>query len=1068
MNLPAFQEFFAELNGGHTPFPWQSDLAERAVAGDWPDFIAAPTGSGKTACLETAVYALAAQAHLPPAERSASRRIFFIVNRRVIVDEAFARAQRMAHALGDPGPDRPACAALAEALRSLNPSPFSRNPLDCVQLRGAIFRDQRWSRSLLQPTLVASTIDQIGSRMLFRGYGVTPNARPIHAALVATDALWILDEAHISRPFAETVAVLQRYREHHLTENPTSIQAPPLRWVQMTATPPKAATNTIALTEADREHPVLSKRLNASKPVRVAVSEAKTKAKQQEKLADDLLEQAAALIAEAEPRSLAIMVNRVATARRVAELVEKETRSKKARFRANTSLLIGRMRPIDRDAESQRIQAALVTAARRDPVPEGEAPPPVEIVVATQCLEVGADLDFDALVTECASLDALRQRFGRLNRAGRDIASCGALVMPGHLIENDRKKLDKLAADGQPLDPIYGNALSETWNWLQSVAADDSVDFGLTAMGGLLKNLPEDELNRLQAPTSSAPVLFPAYLDTWAQTNPAPWPDPDPALFLHGKQTARPDVLVVWRADLLENATTDAAVQDVSLCPPSQVEALPVPLHLFRNWFFQTNAKNAAEADTGDLFGAASEDAVSAKNEPAEPLGRALLWQGSSDSRWVTSPADIRPGATVVLPLSLGGWSQLGHIPKAPLDPATLRENRGLGNPRSVNSTESGLSSPLPLPIHEKETPFSLAQLLPIDRAEEAFRTTRDRAVLRFRPELFPGVSGGEAWQQLLEYAGDPNVSLNQRALRKRLDEASRDEALDPSLRQSLAWLAQPKLGFSEARYADEKGIVLTTRKRLFQNQIVPQSEDEGDEWSRSAATGPVTLGVHTAHVKDLVVATAHALSLSDEIRGCLAAAAELHDWGKLDPRFQALLLGGNPHAAYALPEPLAKSDRLSTTAREHERARERSGLPKGFRHELSSLLLAAHPDAADLLPNSADLRELTLHLIAAHHGYVRPFAPVVDDPNPPPLDTRNLPEVTDISISENDRKASPAHRLDSGIPDRFWRLLRQHGPWGLAFLETILRLADQQASEAEAEGWYADETADLPTAATS
>src|SRR5690625_3957542 len=199
MSFPTFEQFFGELNRmaegePMKPFPWQIDLANRAVAGNWPEFITAPTGSGKSASLEIAVYALAAQAHLPPSERRASRRIFFIVNRRVVVDQAFEKACRIADILADPGSGRPACSEVAEALLTLAPLPenglrFPRRPLESVQLRGAIFRDQRWARSLLQPMIIATTIDQIGSRLLFRGYGVTANARPIHAALVATDAL---------------------------------------------------------------------------------------------------------------------------------------------------------------------------------------------------------------------------------------------------------------------------------------------------------------------------------------------------------------------------------------------------------------------------------------------------------------------------------------------------------------------------------------------------------------------------------------------------------------------------------------------------------------------------------------------------------------------------------------------------------------------------------------------------------------------------------------------------------------------------------------------------------------
>jgi CRISPR-associated endonuclease/helicase Cas3 len=144
--LDRFDEFFAAVHDGHDPFPWQRRLARRVAVGDWPLALALPTASGKTACIDIAVFALACQA-IWPKERphTAPRRIFFTVDRRVIVDEAFEHALNVARKLDEA--EHGILRDVAQRLRELMPSGDAEKPLACFQLRGGVYRDDAWART---------------------------------------------------------------------------------------------------------------------------------------------------------------------------------------------------------------------------------------------------------------------------------------------------------------------------------------------------------------------------------------------------------------------------------------------------------------------------------------------------------------------------------------------------------------------------------------------------------------------------------------------------------------------------------------------------------------------------------------------------------------------------------------------------------------------------------------------------------------------------------------------------------------------------------------------------------
>jgi len=105
-------------------------------------------------------------------------------------------------------------------------------------------------------------------------------------------------------------------------------------------------------------------------------------------------------------QAVLVVVNNVADAR---DLSEKLAPLAVELYEPEAALLLhSRFRRKDRSTIEAAIQARFGTRAPRRP----------GILVATQVVEVSLDVDFDVLYTSGAPLDALLQRFGRVNRLG--------------------------------------------------------------------------------------------------------------------------------------------------------------------------------------------------------------------------------------------------------------------------------------------------------------------------------------------------------------------------------------------------------------------------------------------------------------------------------------------------------------------------------------------------------------------------------------------------------------------------------------------------------------------------
>jgi len=233
-----------------------------------------------------------------------------------------------------------------------------------------------------------------------------------------------------------------------------------------------------------------------------------------------------------------------------------------------------------------------------------------------------------------------------------------------------------------------------------------------------------------------------------------------------------------------------------------------------------------------------------------------------------------------------------------------------------------------------------------------------------------------------------------------------------------------------------------------------PDAQEVGmdDDPDTYTSTVRVSLARHSAHVRDQAATLAKTLGLSKTERDLIVEAALWHDLGKAHEAFAALTGGVLP--------PLAKWPKSQKGENRPKSPR------KFFRHELASALayLANRGWAEDA--------NLSAYLIAAHHGKVRMRLRALPKEPPPEGDRLFARGVWDgdmLPETRLDDIVVPATKLDLDLMQlgegpcgpswsaRTQALLKKHGPFRLAWLEALVRIADWRASAAEEEAGHDD-----------
>ncbi|MFR9753499.1 type I-U CRISPR-associated helicase/endonuclease Cas3 [Nocardia sp. 004] len=599
MGFPAFAQFHEGLYGAE-PFPWQQALADRVAGEGWPDTIDIPTGLGKTRTITVALWHLASQiAHGGP--RTAPLRILHVVDRTTIVDQTHQDLRIMYDALHGEGDG--AVAAAAAVLREV----FG-TPLVIGKIHGGAADDGEWI-AVDKPTVVTMTAHQAVSRALFRGFGVSAGMAPVHAALLGVDSLILLDEPHLS------VAALSTLRAMKDLQQPHPVGVPTGRTVQIGATVAPIEGGAVhRITDADRAHPVASKRLVASKTLSLHRCSGSDKS-----TIDTIIRVARTELAATES-PVVVVVNTVDAARRIHTAL---TSGRSPAVANQDSLLVtSRIRKYERKHLDGRLTDDLLP----------------RLLVATQTVEAGIDFSASVLITEICDWQAWMQRLGRLNRRGEFDTATAHVVVP----ETPRPGTKA----------VYGEGPATA---LAAILTDlgDGADLSPRSLAEFAA-AHSQQVQQATRPMPPVPTLIRELLPTIAHSRPAPAADLPVQRYITGvPDTDRvTDVTVLWRHTLdseLARRMPPVAEETVTV-PLAAVNALiaaRVPHGKPREPVVADEAESAPDTTTSTWF-------IDRTRPPAALIFDGTAWVGAYSHR------DITAGTTVILPSHIGGHDNTG------------------------------------------------------------------------------------------------------------------------------------------------------------------------------------------------------------------------------------------------------------------------------------------------------------------------------------------------------------------------------------------------------------------------